>query len=229
VLALLSLISLGSSASAILKTISADYESTIGVQYEDGSIRTLNSQGGLFYAMGENQNYSHAAHFTIKNKDKSLTYDHWSSTSVYPAGEQSLYFSQRQDRGWPEDYYFTTSEAFEEFKFDWVFEVLYEDAFLEFGLNVINAVSANTKLSLTNLNSNEVVSIDSSFGQDLLLKEGDSYYLSLYLENSARFDGVDNLSYLRLSNAVFPIPAPNNILILLLALIALVPLRKSLK
>jgi len=219
---------LGSSATAILKTNYEYYESTIGAHYHDGDVRELNSKGGLFYGIGEDNNYRHAASFTKKYKDgqSNESYTHDSYTNIISYGG-SLQFTLAQGKVDTANQ-LGSSFGYETFDWDWSFEVLNDNTFLNFVLNPIGS-SGSSLLKLTNITTNTDVSFDAGAEASVSLEEGNNYLLSLSLYNWASWDGLENYNSLYLSNAIFPVPAPNNILILLLALIALAPLRKSLK
>ena len=221
--------SLGSSATAILKTTSGPfYESTILVDYKDSDMKLLNSRGGLFYAMGEDEHYQHKAIFETKYKNGSYyeTYAQEAHMDVSINGG-NLVFKQGQGlvsgSGNLKD-----SLAVEEFNLTWKFEVLNEDAslglFMEFSSGMSTFVFTDLSLETT-----DVFDSNTTETQNLFLKKGNQYQLDIVMSNSSYSDGIENYISLGLNNAIFPIPAPNNILILLLALIALVPLRKSLK
>lgn len=228
VLVVFSFVSLGSSATAILKTNYEYYESTLGAQYHDGTTGELSSQGSLFYALGEDNSYTHEAFFTKKYKDgqSNESYTHDSHTNIISDGD-SLRFTLIQGKVDTANQ-LGDSFAFETFNWDWSFEVLNENTLLNLVLNPIGS-SGSSLLKLTNITANTDIFFDYNAETSILLEEGNNYLLSLNLNNSASWDGTDNYNSLSLSNAVFPVPAPNNILILLLAVVALVPLRKSLK
>lgn len=235
VLVLFSLASLASSATAIIKTNSDIYNSTIGVVYANENISNLSSQGSLFYGMGEDMHYQHSALFTTKSKeDSDVSYTHDASTIALSRPDyQELYFNQSQ--GVVGDYY-ASNFAFENFNWDWNFEVLNDDALLNL---VLLPGTGEAEFSLMNLTSSQVVTFNSVIVDDQInigveeygisLNKGNNYLLSLNMTNKSNFDGYENVATLSLNNAIFPIPAPNNILILLIALVALIPLRRTLK
>ena len=226
-LVLFSLVSLGSSATAILKTNYESYVSTLGVQYHDGTTGELRSQGSLFYALGEDNSYTHDASFTKKYKDgqsnESYTHD---VHTVVNSSDESLTFHLFQGLVHTGSY-FGNSSSFENFSFNWNFNVVNDDALLNL---VLLPGTGQSIFSLTNLTLQEVISFENGEEEyGISLKEGNNYLLSLNMENSAFYDGIENFTRLTLNNAIFPIPAPNNILILLFALIFLTQLRKPLK
>jgi len=227
VLVVLSFFSLGSSATAILKTNYESYESSLSAQFHDGTAKGVYSQGSLFYGLGEDNSYTHEAFFTKKYKDgqSNESYTHDSHTKVISDGG-SLQFTLIQGKVDMANQ-LGESSASEWFNWDWNFEVLNENTFLNLLLNPFGS-HGDSLLKLTNITTNTDVSFDGGTEESVLLEQGNNYLLSLSLYNSSTWDGIDNYNRLYLSNAVFPVPEPNNILILLLALIALIPLRKSL-
>ena len=220
---------MGSSATAILKTNSATYDITFGTHFHDGSEKIQNSQGNMFYALNQNGYYSSSAEFTNKYTDKyqnSYTYTHrtflwanFSSPSVqFLLGQDAIVDGNFQ--GSPNGSY-----GFEEFSFNWNFEVLDADAVLRF----TSVYPLGTGLyTLENLITGEIKLLENNVSQEYLtLNKGSNYLLSLNMRKQSISDGEDNIVHLHFENASFSVPAPSNILILLLALIAVIPLRKS--
>jgi len=230
VLVVFSFFSLGSSATAILKTNSESYESILNAQFHDGASKNSYSQGSLFYGLGEDNSYTHEAFFTKKYKDglSNELYTHDSHTDVI-SNEDALRFTLTQGKSDTANiaYQLGESSASEQFNWNWNFEVLEDSAILNFALNPTYSGSGESLLKLTNITTNIDVSFD-GVEDSVMLEEGNNYLLSLSLYNWSTYDGTENYNVLFLDNAVFPVPAPNNILILLLALVALIPLRKSL-
>jgi hypothetical protein len=228
VLILFSLVSLGSSATAILKTNSDVYESTVGAEYHDGSTGALNSYGSLFYGMGEDNSYTLSGDFTKKYKDgqvnESYTHDAFVNASAYGTSVQFMLAQGKTDTA----YQLEESFAFESFNWNWDFEVLNEDTLVYLLLDPISNINRSW-LTLTNISSNVEIFSSSHAEENILLQEGNEYILSLDMTNSANWDGIENLAHVSFSNAIIPVPAPNNTFILLLALIFFIPLRKSLK
>jgi len=222
---------LGSSATAILKTNSVTYDITLGTHFHDGSEKVQNSQGGMFYALNKNGRYSFNAEFTKKYTDKEQnahTYTHRTYLSTYFSSPR-VEFLLRQDANIDGSFQGSNngSYGFEEFSFNWSFEVLDADAVLRFTSLYLLGGGLYT---LENLTTGEIKLLENGVSREYLtLNKGSNYLLSLNMRNQSISDGADNTVLLHFENASFSIPAPSNILILLLALIAVIPLRKSLK
>ena len=222
---------MGSSATAILKTNSATYDITLGTHFHDGSEKVQNSQGGMFYALNKNGHYWSSAEFTKKYTDKEQNAHTYTHRTFLQAdfSSPSVQFLLGQDTNVDGNFRGSDngSYGFEEFSFNWNFEVLDEDALLTFTSAYLLGGGLYT---LENLITGEIKSLKNGVSHEYLtLNKGSNYLLSLNMHNQSISDGADNIVHLYFENASFSVPAPSNILILLLALIAVIPLRKSLK
>ena len=223
-----SAISWQSFAGAILKTNSNYYISTNGAQFHDGERRVQTSRGGLFYALDASDEFTRSYEFKKKyiyyndgSKNYYETYSHYSGVEV-KASSTTLDFWLAQDADFQSP---GNSFAFEDFSFNWQFDVIGEDAWMDLVL-VPDYWGGNGKsiFSLTNLTTDKAISYSSTGSyNNLLLSEGNSYLLSLNMTNESYSDGWENQTSLRLKNAIFPVPAPKNFLILLFGIVILMP------
>lgn len=222
----LSAICLPSYAVAILNTHSAFYESTVAVQFHDGEIKKQISQGDLFYAMGNDNHFLHVMY--AKKKYKYDEYEHTSYAEV-DGRHGRLDFQVGQDGGL---YSPGGSFAFEDFSFNWVFDVFFGSALLDL---VLLPGTGTSVFSLTNLTSNSVIfsSVTSHFNvieaYNLNLIQNNRYQLALNMTNTSASDGWENETFLRLNNAIFPLPEPNNLYFFFIATIGFISINRSAK
>lgn len=226
----LSLATWSSHATAILKTNSAIYTSVLGARFHDGETRSITSQGDLFYESSANKGFRNQGQFNKQYQDNNGHDDSYSHTSFLSVGARtsdlSFFVAQEASPSGP-DISRGNRFAFQEFSFNWQFDVIGDDALLAITLL---AGTGSSLFSLTDLSLNQTFTspdID-FFRRDLLLTQGHSYLFSLNMSNKSFSDGIPAEAYMNLSNAVFPVPAPSRSSLFLSA-IAMLMVRNKFK
>lgn len=220
----------GSNATAILKTTSASYTSILGAQFHDGESRRVTSQGDLFYDSSANKGFRNQRQFDKKYQDNNGYDDSYSHAPFLSVGatdnQLSFLVGQEASPSGP-DISRGNRFAFQDFSFNWQFDVIGDDALMAITLL---AGTGSSIFSLTDLSLNQTFTSSAIdyFQQDLLLTQGHRYLFSLNMSNKSFSDGIPAEAYLRLSNATFPVPAPNNTSIILSA-IAMLMIRNKVK